>query len=124
MSTCVTGYEMQPREIDIGLLGYSDDLSRYGVRQIADNNAEQVVKYVNNYNDCELTLSNGTRIRAITNREQFIRGHKFDQLILFDDNRWMIKKARREDIYKIREFTMYMSNIPEEFQILEYEDIR
>ena len=123
MSTCITGYEMQPRNIDIALLGYTSELSEYGLRQLAENNKEQIVKTRFNKYDSEITLDNGTRITAIGYGEN-IRGRKFDQLMLFDDDRWLIKIDKCKDIRRIIAYTMNITNIPEEFQILEYEDIR
>lgn len=113
-----------PIHFDIALLGYTTELSREGVKQLAENNKEQIEKLrINNY-DCELFLKDGTRIKAIGYSENWLRGYKFDQLILFDDDRWLIDIHKDETIRMIKACTMYVSNVPEEFQILKYEDIR
>lgn len=112
-----------PIRFDLALLGYTYELSRKGVRQIAENNKEQVEKFKNNRCDCELHLKDGTRIFAIGYGERWLRGYKFDQLILFDDNRWLIETDKNEEIRMIKVCTMGASDVPEEHQILYYEDI-
>lgn len=48
-----------------------------------------------------------------------------DQLILFDDERWMIKWKRCDFIKQVIEKCVNCySYVPEEYQILEYEDMR
>lgn len=44
----------------------------------------------------------------------------FDQLILFDDERWIIQSDKSEVIHRIIEETMYVSKIFEEWQIIKY----
>jgi len=112
-----------PIRFDLALLGYTYELSRKGVRQIAENNKEQVEKFKNNTYDCELHLKDGTRIFAIGYGERWLHGYKFDQLILFDDNRWLIETDKNEEIRMIKVCTMGASYVPEEHQILYYEDI-
>lgn len=123
MSTCVSWQETEPRRFDLAFLGYTRELSVKGLRQFAENNKEQVEKFRFNSCDCELYLKDGTRIKAIGYSENWLHGYKFDQLILFDDDRWNIKTHKAEGIRMIKACTMYMSNVPEEFQILRYEDI-
>lgn len=73
-----------------------------------------------------MRLKDGTEIAGLyENRVDGLRGHRFDQLILFDDERWMIKWERSEFIKRIIERCIsWYSCVPEEFQIIEYEDIR
>lgn len=115
---------MEPRKLDIAFLGYTRELSIKGLRQFAENNKEQVLKFKSNSCESELYLTDGTRIIAIGYSENWQRRYKFDQLILFDDDRWLIETNKREEINNIRHRTMYISNVPEEFQILLYEDVR
>jgi len=116
--------ESIPIRFDIGFLGYTSDLSKYGLKQFYENNIEHVEKFKFNSCDCELYLKDGTRIKAITYGERFLHGYKFDQLMLFDDNRWLIMDKRYKEIHEIQESTMYMSNVPDDYQVLFYEDIR
>jgi hypothetical protein len=122
-------YRSEPEDIsrpiyfDIALLGYNSDLSRKGLKQFAENNKEQVEKLRWNTYDCELYLKDGTRIKAVGYGDNWLHGYKFDQLILFDDDRWLIETEKYNRIREIIDHTMYMSNVPEEFQILHYEDL-
>lgn len=114
----------EPIYFDIAFLGYTSELSRYGLKQFAENNKEQVNKFKWDTYDCELYLKDGTRIKAISYSERFLHGYKFDQLMLFDDNRWLILDKRYKEIHRIKECTMYTSYVPYEHQLLLYEDIR
>lgn len=124
MSTAVTGIEREPFEkFDIALLGYNVKLTRYGIRQFVDNNIEQVTQFDTSRNI--VYLKDGTTIEGIAfTNDRNLRGYRFDQLILFDDYRWEVEWAREEEIRIIRELTMQLTNVPEDFQILKYEDIR
>ncbi len=124
MSTKLTGYEREPFEhFDIALMGYNSKLTKYGFRQFFENNREQVRAVY--FESLIIILKDGTRLKAITIvDERSLGGYRFDQLILFDDERWLIEFDRAEDIRIIKELTMQLSNVPEEFQILKYEDIR
>lgn len=94
------------------------------MRQFVINNEEdvEIFKYRKSY----IRLKDGTEIVGLyENRGDGLRGHRFDQLILFDDERWMIKWERYNFIKIIIAKCMsWYSCVPEEFQILEYEDIR
>ena len=126
----IATYRSEPEDVsrpiyfDLALLGYTTELSREGLKQLAENNKEQVDKFKYNSYDCELYLKDGTKIRAIGYGERWLHGYKFDQLILFDDDRWNIETDKSEEIRMIKACTMYASYVPEEFQILKYEDIR
>lgn len=123
-------YKFEPEDIsspitfDIAFLGYTRELSVKGLRQLAENNKEQIEKFYKSYDNCVLYLKDGTKITAIGYGENWHNGYKFDQLILFDDDRWNIEIHKEEEIRLIKTCTMYVSNVPEEFQILRYEDIR
>lgn len=124
MSTAVTGIEREPFEyFDLAFLGYNAKLTKYGIRQFVDNNIEQVTQFDTKRNI--VYLKDGTMIKGlICSDDRSLRGYRFDQLILFDDDRWMIDFMREEEIRIIKALTMQLSNVPEEFQILKYEDIR
>ena len=121
MATAITGVEEEPFEhFDIAFLGFNNKLTRVGFREFIENNREQVLRAEKG----ALTayLKDGTRIKGITNTNlSTLSGHKFDQLILSDDERWEIEWVRLHVICKIAEHTMDCSNIPKEFQILRYE---
>lgn len=123
-------YRSKPEDIsspitfDIAFLGYTRDLSVYGLRQFAENNEEQILKFNKSRDNCVLYLKDGTKITAIGYSENWCDGYKFDQLILFDDDRWHIEFDKMKEIGNIMLGTMCISNVPDEFQILRYEDIR
>lgn len=112
-----------PIHFDIAFLGYNMDLSKKGLKEFAENNKEQVEKIRFNSCDYELYLKDGTRIKAIGYSENWLHGYKFDQLMLFDDDRWNIEIHKEEEIRMIKTRTMYMSNVPKEYQVLYYEDL-
>jgi len=113
-----------PIHFDIAFLGYTSELSRYGLKQFYENNIEQVEKFRINAYDCELHLKDGTTIKVITYSERYLHGYKFDQLMLFDDSRWLIMDKKYKEIHEIQESTMYMTNVPYDYRLLLYEDIR
>lgn len=124
MATKVIGTEGELFEyFDIAFMGYNSKLTNYGFRQFFENNREQVRAVY--FESLIIILKDGTKLKAIPSvDERSLRGYRFDQLILFDDDRWMIDFMREEDIRIIKALTMQLSNVPEEFQILKYEDIR
>ena len=104
----------------LALLGYNRHTTEQGLRYFINNNIEQIKG--TNWRDKKIYLKDGSTIKGITSvDEQNLRGKRFDQLILFDDNRWNIKWHREEDIRIIKVLTMYCSIIPDEFQIIDYE---
>ena len=124
MSTAITGIEREPfKHFDLALLGYNAKLTKEGFGQFLRNNAEQISKA--DMKSLTALFKDGTRIKGlICSDDRSLRGYRFDQLLLFDDNRWLIELEREEDIWIIKALTMQLSNVPEEFQILKYEDIR
>lgn len=65
------------------------------------NNKEdiEIFKYRQNY----IRLKDGTEIVGLYENRVDNRGHRLDQLILFDDERWMIKWGRSHFIKRIIE---------------------
>lgn len=123
MSTAVTGIEREPFEyFDLAFLGYNAKLTKEGFGQFLRNNAEQISKA--DMKSLTALFKDGTRIKGLVLVDEMMRGYRFDQLILFDDDRWMIDYIKAAEIRWIQKLAMQQSNIPEEFQILKYEDIR
>lgn len=124
MATKITGRARGPFEyFNLAFLGYNAKLTKYGLGQFLRNNAGQILKA--DMRTLIAIFKDGTRVKAIPSADEGnLRGYKFDQLILFDDERWLIERDRVEDIRTIKFLTMHLSNVPEEFQILKYEDIR
>ena len=111
---------IKPLPLRLALLGYNQHTTEQGLRYFINNNIEQIKG--TSWRDKKIHLKDGSTIKGITLvDEQSLRGKRFDQLILFDDNRWNIKWHREEDIRIIKVLTMYCSIIPDEFQIIDYE---
>lgn len=110
--------------LKIGFVGYNSELTKDGLRQFAKNNEEDVETF--KYSQSYIRLKDGTEIIGLyENRIGGLRGYRLDQLILFDDKRWMIKSDKCGFIMQIIKKCMsWDSWVPEEFQILEYEDRR
>ncbi|EOS35315.1 hypothetical protein C804_00917 [Lachnospiraceae bacterium A4] len=110
--------------LKIGFIGYNSQLTQDGLRKFAENNKEDVAIY--NYKQSYIRLKDGTEIFGLyENRIGDLRGRRLDQFILFDDERWEIKWKKYNFNKQIMERCLSdYSCIPEEFQILEYEDIR
>ena len=109
--------------LKIGFIGYNSQLTQDGLRKFANNNKEDVAIFKKRTS--YIRLKDGTEIIGLyENRVDGLRGNRLDQLILFDDERWMIKINRHNFIKEIiAKCISWYSCVPEEFQILEYEDI-
>lgn len=110
------------RPLRLGLIGYNTTLTLSGIIDFAENNREKV-EFLS-HNKRHLILKDGTEIFALLENGINLRGYDLDQLILYDDNRWEIKSHRYKFIAWILENLMYRSCVPDEFKILEYEDVR
>ena len=110
--------------LKIGFIGYNSQLTQDGLRQFAKNNENDVEIF--QYRQSYIRLKDGTEIVGLyKNRVGDLRGYRLDQLILFDDERWMIGWKRCDFIKRVIERCIKgYSCVPEEFQILEYEDMR
>ena len=113
----------QIESLKIGFIGYNSQLTREGLKQFAENNKEDVEAF--KYRQSYIRLKDGTEIVGLyENKVDGLRGHRFDQLILFDDERQEIKWERCSFIKRIiEECINWYSCVPEEDQIIEYEDI-
>lgn len=92
--------------------------------RFTENNKEDIE--IINYRQSYIRLKDGTEIFALyENSIGDLKSRRLDQFILFDDNRWKIKWKRYDFIKRIIERCIRgYSCVPEEFQILEYEDVR
>ena len=111
---------MKTLPLRLALLGYNQNTTEQGLRYFINNNIEQVDGM--SWMSKEIRLKDGSTIKGLTSVDEMsLRGRRFDQLILFDDDRWEIEWHRGEDIRIIKALTMYISIISEEFQIIKYE---
>lgn len=111
---------MSTLPLRLALLGYNQKTTELGLKYFIDNNIEQIQGV--NWIGKEIRLKDGSTIKGIMSADELnLYGRRFDQLILFDDERWKIEWHRSEDIRIIKALTMYVSIIPEEFQIIKYE---
>lgn len=110
-------------QLKIGFIGYNTQLTQDGLRKFAKNNKEDLEIF--NYRQSYIRLKDGTEIFGLyENSIGELRCQRLDQLILFDDNRWEIKWKRYDFIKNIMERCLSCySCVPDDFQVLEYEDI-
>lgn len=113
--------ESDIRSLKIGFMAYNAKLTHDLFKWFCKNNENLITKYDISKYKAEAKFKDGTRVFAIltTPYKPFWRGVRMDQLILCDDERWEIYHERHNDIYNLKEYNMSVSNIPEEFQILE-----
>lgn len=109
--------------LKLGFIGYNLRLTQDGLIKFAENNKEDIA--ICNHRQNYIRLKDGTEIFGLyENGVGDLKSRRLDQLILFDDNRWEIKWKRFEFIQRIIErYINVYSCVPEEFQILEYEDV-
>lgn len=110
--------EPRTRPLEIAFMGYTSDLTRRFIRQFCEDNRESV----RSVSERRVILTDDTRIIAVSpsmvrNR---LDGYRFDQLILADDEREMIRDTYAHEIEIIIHGTMMLSCVPEEFQVLYY----
>ena len=109
--------------LKIRFIGYNSQLTQDGLRQFVENNKEDVEIF--EYRQSYIRLKDGTEIFGLyENKIDNLRSRRLNQLILFDDERWNITAHRYDFIKTIIERCMnWYSCVPEEYQILKYEDI-
>lgn len=109
--------------LKIGFIGYNSKLTQDGLRQFVENNKEdiEIFKCRQGY----IRLKDGTEIVVLyENKVGDLRSRRLDQLILFDNERWIIKWDRRDFIKRIITRCIdWYSCVLEEYQIIEYEDM-
>lgn len=107
------------RPLQIGLIAYNRQQAEEGLRVIAENNEEQV-KYLDNN---KLVLQDDTTIYVLYDSPYQLRGRRFDQLVLFDDNRWNVLDTKRDFIVKIlKEYIFPWSCVPVDYIVMQYEN--
>ena len=102
-------------------MGYNSKLSYDLFKWFCKNNSENIVKCNIHKYKADAIFKDGTRVFAILSvpYEPFWRGLRMDQLIICDDERWEIYHKRHYDIYNIKEHNMSVSNVPDEFKVIE-----
>ena len=105
----------QARPLNIAFLGYNATTTRKGFQMMIEENKDQIEKVTNG--GCRALLKDGTMIVAILS-DCNLRGYKFDQLILCDDERWKIYGHKAELIDDILSYNMGLSYVPDEFKVL------
>lgn len=109
------------RPLKLGLIGYNREQTFEGMKYLAKNNAENVERFSKTGH--LIKMKDGTKIFALTD-EYFIRGHRLDQIILFDDSRWDIVHKQSDFICHIIDYCINgYSCVPDEFVVLKYENI-
>jgi len=105
-------------------MGYDCQLTQKGLNQFIENNKEQIDKIIFNVFEFVVYLKDNTIISGIY-PDMNSRGIRLDQLILFGNNdEWFTETSKMALVQDICCKThMYISNMPEEFQILKYEDM-
>jgi len=112
------GYETEPRYLVIGFMGYNSKLTNDLFKWFCRNNVEEIVRYKSGSFGSFAIFNDGTKVIPITSVSSQ-RGLKLDQLILCDDERWSIYMDRYNDIKLIELQNMNITNVPDEFHILE-----
>lgn len=105
------------RPLNIGFIGRNSKMTDYGFKLFIENNREHIAFC----NKTLIMLKDETTITPLYSHDSQ-RGKRFDQLVLFNDHIWNIREERREDIAYILTGCMNTSCVPEEFQLLEYND--
>lgn len=109
--------EEEFRPLTIGFMGLNSRITDYGIKRFIADNQDKIAFC----NRRLIMLKDGTTIVPLYTTENQ-RGRKFDQLVLFDDYRWRVKEDRRDDIDYVINCCLSHSCVPEEFQVLEYEE--
>ena len=102
--------------LKIGLIGYNTKQTEYGLRVLAHENSEKVRYFTKD----KIIFEDETEIHAIHNIDN-VRGRKFDQLILCDDERWCIWKERRILIENVLSYIMGHTCVPDEHIVMNLE---
>lgn len=106
--------------LKIAVLGYNMTQTNYAMKYLMQNNYDEID--IENSNIKTIRFKDGTIFFSIDLTHD-IRSKQFDQLFLFDDNRWNIKNKYDNEIKLIKLYCMRNSYVPEEFQVVEYENI-
>lgn len=106
------------RPLSIAFMGYNSVLTEKFIRRFCEDNRESVLSY----SEKRVILNDGTRIIPVWPSRVWrgLDGHRFDQLILADDERKMIYETYAREISFIACHYMLHSWVSPEFQILYY----
>jgi adenylate kinase len=85
-------------KINIAVVGYNNDLSLKAARELATNDMDSEIVLANKNT---IMMKDGTHYIPIGNANQ-IRGCRYDQIILVDDERWEVLVKRANDINEVR----------------------
>ena len=102
--------------LKIGLIGYNTKQTQYGMQVLAHENSDKVCCFTKN----KVVLEDETEIYAIYNMNN-VRGRKFDQLILCDDERWNILEERKTFIEDVLHYITNHSCVPDNFLVMKFE---
>lgn len=105
--------------LKIAFMGFNHEITRRALRQFAEDNREIVASAHRPY---RIYLKDGTSITAISPGDVRTRpdGYRYDQLILADDARELIRIEAAYEIDVLRNCALAYSCVPEEFQIQFY----
>lgn len=107
------------KPLELAFMGYNARLTDRFLQQFAEDNDEQVAQFDRTRRI--IVLKDGTRIKGVSPAgvQLGFDSHRFDQLILADDEREQIYITAAREI-KIVRASMALSCVPEEFQVLYY----
>lgn len=100
------------KPLKIAFIGYDHRQTRICLRQFAEDNAEQVLRFDDQVG--RLFLLDGTVVEAIPSAQERLLGRCYDQVVIADDRR-MLTLAKRTEALACLLHTCERSNVPEEF---------
>ena len=103
--------------LEIAFLGYNEEQTRQFFKQFAEDNRDQV--HGCNFTQGYMQLKDGTKIRRVSADPAWIRGRRFDQVIVADDLRYHTFFNRWDELEEL-ERRCAGSVIPEEFCVQFY----
>ena len=97
----------------IAFIGYNEEQTRRYLEDLAAVNADQVRRF-DRRNGC-ITLKDGTTITRVLPVPDFLRGRRFDQVIVADDRRLQVFDRRYPEMMELNR-CMGGSIVPEHFR--------
>jgi hypothetical protein len=105
-------------KLRVAVIGYTYELSCRAIRILAKSD-ESKIKTVKK---SQIIMEDDTEYFAISpDSYDSLRGYKFDQLIIVDDDRWEILYKHCGIINYIKQRILYYSFVPESFQVQKFE---
>lgn len=106
------------RPLEIAFMCWNLNIANYLLGRFADDNPEQIAQRRRD----RLILTDGTTITPLTpgRVRSGIDGRRFDQLILADDRRELLREEAADEIEAVLYGSMCFSCVPEEYQVLFY----